>query len=382
MADASTTISRSLPATSSSRCVTRGITVTHDFEVTNFSLLDGIGIAASACTSARPPSPPPAATGASGSTPTAMRRDNDEATHTSAYLYLLQDDTEGDDTRVKFNLSLLDDRGRHVSRTRGKIRRTKREKDFETDLSRISTNTFHGEGDSWGFQKFFEKSVLRDLLRDSGDRFTIRCDLCVIEARTEDADAAVEVPTASLHRDLGRVLEAGHGADVAFSVGGRLFHAHRCVLAARCRVLEAELLGATKENAAPCVVVGDMEAVAFESLLHFVYTDSLPDRSFGMADRVVQMQHLLVAADRYGLDRLKAMCEASLCRWIDVQSVGTTLALAEQHRCVKLKDACLRFLGWPEVFRLVVKTDGYKHLVATFPSVTSEILEKTMSAKI
>jgi len=44
-------------------------------------------------------------------------------------------------------------------------------------------------------------------------------------------------------------------------------------------------------------------------------------------------QHLLVAADRYGLHRLKLICEARLCGGIDVGTAATTLALAEQHDC-------------------------------------------------
>jgi speckle-type POZ protein len=67
-----------------------------------------------------------------------------------------------------------------------------------------------------------------------------------------------------------------------------------------------------KEKAATRVKVDDMEPSIFEALLlHFVYTDTLPDGDGGGGgvatdddkDRNVPMQHLLVAADRYGLDR-------------------------------------------------------------------------------
>jgi speckle-type POZ protein len=56
------------------------------------------------------------------------------------------------------------------------------------------------------------------------------------------------------------------------------------------------------------------------------------------------MPHLLVAADRYGLDRLKAICEDKLYHAIDVETVATPLTLAEQHHCAQLKDGCLRFI--------------------------------------
>jgi speckle-type POZ protein len=54
-----------------------------------------------------------------------------------------------------------------------------------------------------------------------------------------------------------------------------------------------------KEDDARCIRIDDMEPSIFEALLHFIYTDDLPkNRKF---IEVAAMQHLLVAADRYGL---------------------------------------------------------------------------------
>jgi speckle-type POZ protein len=90
---------------------------------------------------------------------------------------------------------------------------------------------------------------------------------------------------------------------VTFSVAGELFRAHRCVLAARSPVFQAELFGPVKEQATHTrpIRIDDTEPAIFEALLHFIYTDSCN------AGGNVAMQHLLVAADRYGLDRLKAI---------------------------------------------------------------------------
>lgn len=54
-------------------------------------------------------------------------------------------------------------------------------------------------------------------------------------------------------------------------------------------------------------------------------------------------QHLLAAADRYGLDRLRLICEAKLCEGVSVDTVATTLALAEQHHAAQLKKVCLQY---------------------------------------
>ena len=62
-------------------------------------------------------------------------------------------------------------------------------------------------------------------------------------------------------------------------------------------------------------------------------------------------QHLLAAADRYGLERLRLKCEASLCEDVAINTVATTLALAEQHHCFQLKAVCLKFIATSENLR-------------------------------
>jgi speckle-type POZ protein len=151
------------------------------------------------------------------------------------------------------------------------------------------------------------------------------------------------------------------------------------MLAARSMVFKAGFFGAMKEKDEECIRIEDMEPAIFEALLHFVYTDSLPD---AVADNTAAMQHLLVAADQYGLDRLRLMCEAKLCHGIDAETFATTLALADQHRCTLLKDACLRFVAsGDDALGAVMKTDGFKHLIASCPFVAVEILDKITKGK-
>ena len=89
-----------------------------------------------------------------------------------------------------------------------------------------------------------------------------------------------------------------------------------------------------------------------QAFLHFIYWDSLPDLEelTGMNSKwasTLMAQHLLAAADRYGLERLRLLCEASLCEHVAVNTVATTLALAEQHHCFQLKSVCLKFVSMP-----------------------------------
>ena len=188
-----------------------------------------------------------------------------------------------------------------------------------------------------------------------------------------DPPRFVSVPPSSLHQHLGDLLLAEKGADVVFDVGGQTFAAHRCVLAARSPVFSAELFGVMKESDTGVVVrIDDMEAQVFKALLYFIYTDLFPNTA--EQDEDVLSQHLLVAADRYNLERLKLLCEQKLCEYIDVGTVATILALAEQHHCHGLKKVCFDFLSSPANLKAVVASDGFKHLSRSCPSVMEEVI--------
>lgn len=93
--------------------------------------------------------------------------------------------------------------------------------------------------------------------------------------------------------------------------------------------------------------------MVLQALLHFIYWDALPDMQefAGLSPKwasALMAQHLLAAADRYGLERLRLLCEAKLCEDVAINTVATTLALAEQHHCFQLKSVCLKFVALPE----------------------------------
>lgn len=95
------------------------------------------------------------------------------------------------------------------------------------------------------------------------------------------------------------------GADFTFRVGGQKFRAHRSVLAARSPVFGAQIFDMEMRH----VEIVNMEPHIFRMMLHYIYTDSLPPCEDEAGYNAPVMQHLLVAAERYELERLKQMCE-------------------------------------------------------------------------
>lgn len=157
-------------------------------------------------------------------------------------------------------------------------------------------------------------------------------------------------------------------------VDGETFAAHRSILAARSPVFKEQLFGPVTENTKVCMWIDGIEARVFRAFLHFVYNDSLPEIEEGEA--MVMAQQLLVAADRYGMERLKLICEDKLCNYVDMSSVGTILALAEQNGCHGLKQACLEFVLSGNNLKEAMATNGFRHLSKSCPSVLIELLGK------
>ncbi|CAD6335922.1 unnamed protein product [Miscanthus lutarioriparius] len=216
------------------------------------------------------------------------------------------------------------------------------------------------------------------------DSLTVECTITVLGADDEEQPLPVPPPS-DLHKHLGELLQSQEGADVRFHVSGESFAAHKAILAARSPVFKAEFFGDMDETSSEYVVIEDMEAVVFKSMLHFIYTDMAPELDGDQEPQAAatMVQHLLVAADRYELNRLKQICECKLSGGIGIGTAATTLALAEQHHCSLLKSKCIEFVTKsPETLDAVLATDGYAHLVASCPLVLAELLRAARGRKI
>ncbi|TVU50157.1 hypothetical protein EJB05_01517, partial [Eragrostis curvula] len=177
---------------------------------------------------------------------------------------------------------------------------------------------------------------------------------------------AIPMASSDLPKDLGVLLQSGDGADVTLIVSGESLSAHKIILAARSPVFKAEFFGEMKEKTSRCIEIKEMEAAVFKAMLGFIYTDTLPEPE-KQETATAMAHHLLVAADRYGLEKLKVMCERRLALGIEPDTVATTLALAEQHNCSQLKAKCIEFIAAtsPEILGVVMATEGFKSLEAS-----------------
>ena len=69
------------------------------------------------------------------------------------------------------------------------------------------------------------------------------------------------------------------------------------------------------------------------------------------------------------------------CYALDVETVATILALADQHNCRNLKDACIEFMLSSNRMDDVIASQGYLHLKRSFPGLFVEMFERSVKSR-
>jgi speckle-type POZ protein len=288
----------------------------------------------------------------------------DNSLYVSVFIALA---SEGTDVRALFELTLLDQSGKGKHKVHSH---------FDRSLE-SGPYTLKYRGSMWGYKRFFRRAVLEtsDFLKN--DSLAITCTVGVVVSSTQGPRLySIPVPEPDLGHHFGALLDSGEGADVKFEVDGELYHAHKLVLAARSPVFKAQLFGPMRDRNSDHIEIKDIEPPVFKALLHFIYRDSLPDTKEligAPSTSTLLAQHLLAAADRYGLDRLRLLCESKLCENVSVDTVATTLALAEQHHAAELKAVCLKFAA--SNLAAVMHSEGFEYLRDSCPTLQSELLK-------
>lgn len=294
----------------------------------------------------------------------------DSSMYVSVFIALA---SEGTDVRALFELTMLDQSGKVKHKVHSHFDRALESGPY----------TLKYRGSMWGYKRFFRRASLEmsDYLKD--DCLSMHCTVGVVRTRVEGPkDYSVTIPPSDMGQSLKYLLDAELGCDIVFRVGEEAFKGHKLILAARSPVFRAQFFGLIGNPKTDELEIEDIEPSVFKAMLQYIYSDELPDLieitgSTSTCTSTIVMQHLLAAADRFGLDRLKELCEAKLCEEVNVDTVATTLSLAEQHRCPQLKAICLKFAATN--LGVVMQKDGFKHLEESCPLLLSELLETVAS---
>uniref|UniRef100_A0ACD5ZN82 Uncharacterized protein n=1 Tax=Avena sativa TaxID=4498 RepID=A0ACD5ZN82_AVESA len=234
----------------------------------------------------------------------------------------------------------------------------------------FTTNCKGGGINSYGWPRFAKRVELEAKYLTEG-RVTFLCHVLVVN------DNSIPLPSPREGSHLSKLLDEMEGADVSFTTNGHTFHAHRAVLAARSPVFKARFFGPGAEATSSNISSDDIEPATFKVFLNFIYTDALPgDDGLGRSPPVEMFHHLFAVADKYALHRLKLICAQKLCENMSLDSIATTLDVAERYNCLELKARCIDFLVAYGNFNKVVLTEGFVHLAQKFPLLIAELRQR------
>lgn len=364
------------PTNTESRYVADTVKGSHDLTIVGFSLAKGMGVGNFLASE----------TFSVGGYDWAIyfypdgKNPEDNSLYVSVFVALV---SEGTDVRAKFELRLIDQSGKG---------RHKVHSHFERSLER-GPYTLKYHGSMWGYKRFYRRAQLEssDFVKD--DTLKICCTVgVVVSAIHGPALHYIHIPESNLGQQFGALLEDVENADVAFDVSGEKFHAHRVVLAARSPVFKSMFFGSTQDDWNDKEIsIEDTRPEVFKAMLHFVYKDTLPDLeehadleelsdpSSCFLTPETMIEHLLTAADRYGLRQLRWLCESRISQGISVNSVAKILELAQRHQASQLKSACLKFAATN--LEEVMKSEGFEYLKENCPSLQLELLQTVAQFK-
>ena len=134
------------------------------------------------------------------------------------------------------------------------------------------------------------------------------------------------------------LLKTGCYSDVSLVVGDKIFPAHKNVLSSRSDFFKAMFSHVEmSENVTGNVVIVDINAKIVEEMLHYLYT--------GRAKNLDKYaRQLFLAADKYGLDELRAQCVEQLLFDLNCENVVEVLKMTIVYEVPRLKDGAMAFL--------------------------------------
>ncbi|KAJ4788486.1 BTB/POZ and MATH domain-containing protein 2 [Rhynchospora pubera] len=284
--------------------------------------------------------------------PHGSKMEGQKGTYVSVFLKLLTQKMEVD---AEFSVKVLHKTGMPI---------------FLTEPKLCTFPSHPGKSSStWGYPNFVSTDKLEAHLCKDGI-LVISFNIAVPSAPSGIYDC-----TGGLCDDIKKLWREGERFDLTFEVEGEKISAHRFILAARSPVFAAELYGSMTEAKSSCIEIKDMKAEVFRALLCFVYTDDYETDKLKFLS--VELVHdLFIASDRYALEKLKVQCQQRLFMALSIETVLTTLILAERHSAPWLKEKCLEFASKSENFTQLAVTEDYLQIMQSFPSLFVELRQR------
>lgn len=143
--------------------------------------------------------------------------------------------------------------------------------------------------------------------------------------------------SSSSHKELHHLKANKEAPDLLLKAGDKEFPAHSSILSKHSPYIARLVPASVDPSANRHILLLSVPPLGLAPLLASVY--QIPNRS-----TETPWPELLAAASLLEMVDLKQECEDALASRLSLDSVGSTLVLAEKHKCSSLKEKCEQFL--------------------------------------
>jgi len=182
--------------------------------------------------------------------------------------------------------------------------------------------------------------------------------------------SSCEVPQSTIISDLKSFVNNESLADISFEVEEQVVHAHKIMLM-RCSYFKAMLEGGFRESTGGAsktpIRINDVRHQIFIALLEYLYTDRVDVQ-------LDEAMELFQAADQFGVERLKIICEHKMLASITVDNAASIFHAADLHTAKGLREKALNFIL--NNFEAVSKTKCFEEMARSNVELVLQILQK------
>lgn len=173
----------------------------------------------------------------------------------------------------------------------------------------------------------------------------------------------LDVPPPTILEDIALFVNQTEFSDISILVGEETFYGHKIILS-RCPYFKAMFTSNMREQTS--ATIADVAPDVFSVVLSYLYTDQLP------ATTSVDLIALFTAADRFGVERLKKMCEQAILATISIESSCAIFHSADLVSAATLRKRAAEYIV--RNYEAVVKTAGFEDLARRNIELTLELI--------
>ena len=209
------------------------------------------------------------------------------------------------------------------------------------DASWVEENNFEAadhNGDNWGWKDFISRTEIVEKSNNILNKGTLTFAIRIKPDKKHYCLPVKPQSQLTLGKNILELLGDIDSADVTFTVGKSMFHAHKLILKAQA----PELLELTEQFSTDNpMVIKDVDPKIFEMMLGYVY-----GKGIRACDWKKHSKQILVASGKYGLTALKTEAEAWHVKNLNltIDNAVDELLYADGTHCLDLKKASIQFI--------------------------------------